>query len=150
MSSHLSPWAAVVMVLVTVGLIWINRNRDARTILRDQFGASGAPDGLPIECEVRFPLANGSTPCVAHAGEVGLYLFTPPEMVPKWRWVNNIHFLKQPVFIPWSQLDYRCASFPAGDWLRFDIRDTKATFFVRRTVALELLRLAGRPPPTSV
>jgi hypothetical protein len=99
---------------------------------------------------VRFPLATGSTPCVAHASEVGLYLFTPPEMLRKWRWVNNIPFLKRPVFIPWSQLEYRCASFPARNWLRFDIRNTKATFFVRRTVALVLLRMAGRPPPTSL
>ena len=148
MSSHLSPWAAVVMVLVAVGLIWINRNRDARSILHDRFGASGPPDGLPIECEVRFPLAGGPTPCVAHASEVGLYLVTPPEVLRTWRWVNNIPFLKRPVFIPWSQLEYRCASFPARRWLRFDIRNTKATFFVRQTVALELLRRAGRPPPT--
>jgi hypothetical protein len=50
-------------------------------------------------------------------------------------------------FRPWSQLEYRQARFPARGWLRFDIRGSKATFFMRRSVGLELLRAAGQPLP---
>ena len=145
MASHLSPLVAVLVVLVTVGLIWLNRGRDALSILQTRFRASHTPEGPLVECEVRFPLTEMPTPCVAHASEAGLYLFSTKEMVTKWRWTRNIPFIKQQVWIPWSELDYRRAGFPMENWLRFDIRNTKGTFFIKQAVALELLRAAGQP-----
>jgi hypothetical protein len=149
MSSNLSPSAAAALLLVAVGLILINRKRDAWSILKTQFRATNPPDGLPaVECEIRFPLAEVSTPCVAQVSQDGLYLISSQEQIAKRRWVINVPFLKQQVFIPWSELDYHRARFPMRNWFRFDLHNTKACFFVRHSVAAELLHAAGRPLPT--
>jgi hypothetical protein len=145
MASHLSALVIALVMLAALGLICLNRGRDTRAILQNRFRASQAPDGALTECEVRFPLGELPTPCVAHASEVGLYLVSSTEQVAKWRWNNNVPFLKQPTFIPWTELHYYRARAPLQSWLRFDIRNTKATFFVCETVALELLRAAGWP-----
>jgi hypothetical protein len=147
MASHLSPVVVALVALVALGLMWLNRGRDARAILQKRFRTSQAPDGPLTECEVRFPLAELSTPCVAHASEAGLYLVSSKEQVAKWRWNNNVPFLKEQVLIPWSELHYYRARVPMQSWLRFDIRNTKATFFFRESVALGLLSAAGRPLP---
>ena len=67
----------------------------------------------------------------------------------KWRWNNNVPFLREQVLIPWSELHYYHARVPMQSWLRFDIRNTKATFFFRESVALELLRAAGQTASVS-
>jgi hypothetical protein len=147
MASHLSTVVVALVALAALGLMWLNRARDTRAILQSRFRTSQAPDGPLTECEVRFPLAESSTPCVAHASEAGLYLFSSKEQVAKWRWNNNVPFLREQVLIPWSELHYYHARVPMQSWLRFDIRNTKATFFFRESVALELLRAAGQPLP---
>ena len=149
MSSNLSPSAAVALLLVAVGLILINRKRDTLSILESRFRAADPPEGLPaVECDIRFPLAEVSTPCVAQVSQEGLYLISTQEQIAKRRWVINVPLLKQQVFIPWSELDYHRARFPMRNWFRFDLHNTKACFFVRHSVATELLHAAGRPLPT--
>ncbi len=149
MATPLSPLIAILVVLATVGLIWLSRARNARAILQARFRTSHAPVSPLIPCDVRFPLDELSTPCVAHASPAGLYLVTPPDQIAKWHWGRNTPFLKQPVLIPWTQLHYYPAKFPMRNWLRLDIRSTQATFFIRENVAVELLRAAGQPVPAS-
>ena len=149
MATHLSPLAAALLVLVTVGLIWLNRKRDTRVILRDRFRTAQVPGDPLTECEVRFPLDDLPTPCVAHASAAGLYLVSSREQIAKRRWGNPVPLLKQQVLIPWPELHYYRARFPLQSWLRFDIRNTKATFFVRESVAMELLRAAAQPLPAT-
>jgi hypothetical protein len=149
MFSNLSPSTAVALLLVAAGLILINRNRDTLSILETRFRATNPPEGLPaVECEIRLPLAEVSTPCVAQVSQEGLYLISTQEQITKPRWVINVPFLKQQIFIPWSELEYRRARFPMRNWFRFDLHNTKACFFVRQSVATELLRAANRPVPT--
>lgn len=70
-------------------------------------------------------------------------------MVSKWRGTSYATpLLKQPILIPWCELQYRRASFPAQGKVRFDIRNTKATFFIPRDIALDLIRSGGQPPPS--
>jgi hypothetical protein len=61
-------------------------------------------------------------------------------------WSNNVAFLMRPVFIPWCSPDYDVAKFPMADWVRFDVKGTRAIFFARRDVTLSLLNAGGMPP----
>ena len=149
MATHISPWIAVLGLLIAIALIWLSRRHDARAILQNRFPASRAPDSPLTECEVRFPLDELPTPCMAHAGTSGLYLVSSPVQVARRRWGRNTPLLQQAVLVPWPDLDYYPARFPLQGWLRLDIRGTKATFFIRETAAAGLLHAAGRPISTS-
>jgi hypothetical protein len=149
MATHISPWIVVLVLLITIALIWLSKRHDARAILQNRFPAPRAPDGPLTECEVRFPLDESPTPCMAHAGTSGLYLASSPVQVARRRWGRNTPLLQQAVLVPWPDLDYYPARFPLQGWLRLDIRGTKATFFIRETIATGLLQAAGQPIPTS-
>jgi hypothetical protein len=148
MASHLPIFMIFAVLVVAAFLMVINFKRDTRAILQKQFPAPDTPDGPMTVCELRFPLAEVSTPCVAHASKAGLFMVSTKEEMAKWRWVNNVPYLKQPVFIPWSRLDPYRARFPMRNWVRFDIRGTKATFFMRQDPAVELLRIGAQPLPS--
>jgi hypothetical protein len=141
-----SPVGAV-MVIFIAGLMWWSGKLNARWILEKRFPATTDPGGPYTECEIRFPTADVPTPCMVRVTPEGWYMFTPQEMRATWRWVNNVPFLRKPVFIPWASLECSEAKFPMRDWLRFDVKQTRAIFFVRKNVGLPLLEAAQRPLP---
>ncbi|HYM03143.1 MAG TPA: hypothetical protein VET85_09370, partial [Stellaceae bacterium] len=94
-----------------------------------------------------FPIGEATTPCQVRATRAGWYMVSPAEALAKRHWISGVPLLEQPVLIPWAQLEYRRAKFPLFRWLRFDIPTAKVTFFVRTSVALNLLREADRPLP---
>jgi hypothetical protein len=143
----LSPAAAALMIIVTSALIWFSARRDGRLILQKQFAATVDPGGPYTACEIRFPMAEVSTPCMAQVTAEGLYLFSPEELRATWSLVNNVPFLSKAVFIPWTLLTYGPAKFPMGKWVRFDVTSAKTLFFMRREAALSLLQAAGKSLP---
>jgi hypothetical protein len=141
-----SPVGAV-LVIIFAAVMWWSGKLNARWILENKFPAASDPGGPYTECEIRFPTADVPAPCMVRATHEGWYMFTPKEKRAKWRWVNNVPFLNKAVFIPWTSLECSQAKFPMRNWLRFDVKSTKAIFFVRKEVALTLLAEAGRPVP---
>jgi len=142
--------AAVVFVLVWVGLARSLAPRWSRHNLQAQFGATIEPGGPFVECNVRFVPDEAHTPCIAKATPAGLYLASPEEALAKRTWsveAGGLPCLTKPVLIPWSVLTYHPAKFPLWGWLRFDIPSAKVVFFPRQKVATELLRQAGQPLP---
>ncbi len=138
---------ALISILAALGFVlmfWVCRRHDTLGILQRDFAASQTPQGELLACQVRFPLAEMPTPIIAQATRAGWYMVTPPEEIAKWRWTNNTPFLRQPVFIPWSQLRYAPARFPMHRWIRFDVTGTRQLFFVPRDAAMTLLSAAGR------
>jgi hypothetical protein len=144
---HTYSPAVAVIIIITAALIWLNAKRDGLSILQKQFAARSDPGGPYTECEVRFPTAEVSTPCLARTTAEGWYMFSPQEKIASWRLLNNVRFLRTPVFISWSQLVYGPAKFPMQNWVRFDVSSTKAIFFVRRDVAVTLLQAVGKSLP---
>jgi hypothetical protein len=143
----MSPLAALALALVTALLMWIGIKRSARRILDQQFGTDIDIDAPLVECQVRFVPDEASTPCGVRAAPAGWYMCRPPSAATKRYSISGVPFLKRPVLIPWTLLEYHYARFPLHGWLRFDVPSAKATFFVRKNVAMDLLRDAGRPPP---
>jgi hypothetical protein len=142
-----SPIAVVLMMLVVAAIMWWGGKYNGRAILQRQFKATFDPGGPYTECDVRFVTDDMPAPCVVRATREGWYMVTPESMRKRPNWSNNVALLKRPVFIPWESLDYYRAKFPMGDWIRFDVKRTRATFFVRRDVTMPLLQAGGRPPP---
>lgn len=138
---------SVAILIVIAAAFWLGARWNARWILERQFAAATDPGGPYTECEIRFPTADVPTPCMVRVTREGWYMFTPPEMRAQWRWVNNVPFLRKAVFIPWASLAYSQAKFPMRDWLRFDVKQTRAVFFIRKNVGLPLLEAAGRSLP---
>src|ERR1700744_1743579 len=140
------PFLAIVAVGGFVALLmWITAVRDTRSVLLRLFAARETPDGALIDCELRFPLYKVSTLCRAHAGETGLYMVGVPgaaDAGTRRGWFSNRGDLDRPVFIPWWRLEHRRARFPMQGWIRFDIVNTRSSFFLRDAKALELLRAA--------
>ena len=126
-------------------LVWRMAKSNGRSILQREFAAVHDPGGPYTACKVRFPIEEMSTPVIVRVTLAGWYMVSPPEEVAKWSWTNNVPYLREPVFISWSQLQYAPANFPMSRWIRFDVVGTKVLFFVRKDVALPLLREAGRP-----
>lgn len=141
------PITVALMMLAVVAIIGWAAKYNGRRILQRQFKASFDPGGPYTECDVRFVLDDLPTPCMVRASREGWYMFTSDSVRKGWRWNNNTAFLSQPVFVPWASLDYYGAKFPMSDWTRFDVKGTKATFFVRSDVTMSLLQLGGMPPP---
>jgi hypothetical protein len=149
----MAPFLAAVAVAAFAALLmWINYVRDTRRVLVKLFAARETPDGALVDCELRFPLYEVSIFCRAHAGETGLYMERAPDapdVGTKGAGTRRGRFshrgdLDRPVFIPWWRLEHRRARFPMRGWVRFDIVNTKSSFFLRDAKALELLRAAGR------
>jgi hypothetical protein len=140
-----APFLAIVaMAAFAACLMWINAVRDTHAVLVRLFTAREAPEGALIDCELRFPLYDAATACRAHAGATGLYMAGVPGVGARRGWFAHCGDLDRPVFIPWWRLEYRRARFPMRGWVRFDILNTKSSFFLRDTMALELLRANGR------
>jgi hypothetical protein len=143
--ADLDPRLAALFLLIIFGfVIWIDLKRDGRSLLQSQYLSPFMPAEPYVECDIRFPLDEMSTRCLASASKAGLYLVSPTEAISKWRWTNNTPLLRQPVMIPWSELIYGRARFPMHNWIRFGIQNTKATFFIRKAAAIKLLESAGR------
>lgn len=146
--SSLSPIGAALAVTAVIAIVAYAASRDPKRILLRDFAAVIEPEGEKTACEIRFPTEDAATPCAVQATPAGWYMVTPQPVLAKYGgWLSAVPLLPRPVFIPWSALHYRRASFPLANWLKFEIRSAQVTFFVRRSVALELLRNAGRPPP---
>ncbi|MBE1160804.1 hypothetical protein [Dyella acidiphila] len=145
---HTYPPAVVAILMLAVATImWRASKYSARGILQRQFKATFDPGGPYIECGVRFVLDDMPAPCAVRTTREGWYMVTPDAM-RKWpNWSNNVAFLKQAVFIPWASLDYYRAKSPMSNWVRFDVKGTKATFFVKWDDALSLLQSGGMPLP---
>lgn len=144
--SLFSPGGAAILIIMAAAF-WLGARWNARWILERQFPAASDPGGPYTECEIRFPAADVPAPCMVRVTREGWYMFTPSEMRARWRWVNNVPFLSKAVFIPWTSLACSEAKFPMRDWLRFDVKQTRAIFFIRKNVGLPLLEEAGRPLP---
>ena len=144
----MAPFLAMVAVAAVAALLmWINHVRDTRRVLVKLFAAHETPDGALVDCELRFPLYEVSTMCRAHAGQTGLYMAgaaDAADAATKRGWFSHRGDLDRPVFIPWWRLEHRRGRFPMQGWIRFDIVNTKSSFFLRDAKALELLRAAGR------
>lgn len=142
-----SPSIVVLCVIAVAAIIGWSARQNGRYILQRQFRASFDPGAPYTECDVRFVLDELSTPCAVRTTREGWYMATPVAARKRWRWSNNTPFLRQPVFIPWAALHYHQAKFPMRNWTRFDVKGTRATFFVKHDVALSLLQAGGMPPP---
>ena len=145
---HTSPPAMVALgALAVLALMWWGGRNSSRGIITRKFGTTFDPGGPYTECKVQFVLDDLPAPCVVRTTGEGWYMVTPESARRRWNWANNVAFLRQPVFIPWTALEYSPAKFPMSSWVRFDVTGTKATFFVPRNVALPLLQAGGMPPP---
>ena len=148
MISHTySPALVIPLMLAVVALIWWGNKNSARAILSRQFKATFDPGGPYTECDVRFNFDDLPAPCVVRTTREGWYMVTPDWMRKRPNWNNNVALLRQPIFIPWGSLDYYTAKFPMSQWVRFDVKGTKAIFFVKRDATLPLLESGGMPPP---
>jgi hypothetical protein len=141
--------AIIVLVLVWLWSVKVLIPIQSRRNLQQQFGAAIEPAGPFVECNVRFVPDEAHCPCIAKATPAGLYLVSPKEALAGRGWITGppLVYLTEPVLIPWSALEYQPAKFPLWGRIRFDVPSAKATFFVRRKPATELLRDAGRPLP---
>ncbi len=145
------------VTLLAVGvlvLVWLWTGKvlvpiQSRRNLQQQFSASIEPAGPFVECNVRFIPDEAHCPCIAKATPAGLYLVSPKEALAERGWITGpqLVYLTEPVLIPWSALEYQPAKFPLWGRIRFDVPSAKATFFVRRKAAAELLSQAGQPLP---
>jgi hypothetical protein len=142
-----SPMLVTPLILLVIALIWWSNKHSARSILSRQFKATFDPGGPYTECQIRFNYDDMPAPCVVRTTAQGWYMLTPEAMRRRINWSNNVAFLREPVFIPWESLDYYTAKFPMASWVRFDVKGTKALFFVKRDVTLPLLQAGGMPPP---
>jgi hypothetical protein len=140
---------AIALALVTGVLMWIGVKRSARRILQQQFTTDIDPGGPLVECEIRFVADEASTPCGVRLTPAGWYMCRPPSAVARRYSISGVPYLKRPVLIPWTLLEYHYGRFPLRGWLRFDVPSAKATFFIRQRVAMDLLRDAGRPLPSA-
>ena len=148
MSNSVSLLAIVALVLVWAGCVWILRPLQSRRNLQRQFRAAIEPDGPFVQCKVRFAPDEGSTPCIAKATRAGLYMVSPKETLAKRSWLSySVYYLTEPVLIPWSVLKYRRSIYPLWGGIKFDVPSAKATFYIRRKLAIELLRQGGQPIP---
>jgi hypothetical protein len=146
MHTYSAP-VVIVLIIGVVALMWWSAGRNGRRIVERQFKATQDPGGPYTECDVRFVLDDLPTPCTVRTTREGWYMVTPAWMRKQPNWNNNLAILRQPVFIPWAALDYYPAKFPLRDWTRFDVKGTRAIFFVRNDVALSLLQAGSMPPP---
>ena len=145
--SHLSGLWAVVFAIGVVALMWYANKRNDRLILLRQFSTGTEPGESAVECDVRFPTEDTSTPCVAWVTPEGWYMYSTAEIRSRWSGRSKgVPYLTQPVFIPWTLLQYQPAKFPMRSWLRFQVLSAKVNFFVKREVAEALLQQAGKPP----
>ena len=126
-------------------IIYFGRKRDARLIALGKYATTRAPSGPARVCEVRFPGYDYPTPCVAHSSDAGLYLYSSEEQMRKvYGTTGRPPLIKTPVCIPWSDMTYRSASLPLVGMMRFDLTADKATFFIKRDIAEQLLRDADK------
>lgn len=145
---QVSPYLLLPVVIAFFGFQLLAARWNAYFVLREKCLARAAPGGTLLECEVRFPEFAIGTPCVAQGSDAGLYLASTDEQVKRWNWTSQARYdIKKPVLVPWADLEYRYASFPAQGDMRFDLKGTKATFFIRKDVAIQLLQMANRPLP---
>jgi hypothetical protein len=133
---------ALIAPIIFIFVIWVNVQRNARRIVQTQYSSHVMAPTPSIECHVRFLIDEMSTPCLASVDSAGLYLVSPDKAISKSSWLNDIPLLRNPVMIPWSDLDIRRAKFPMHNWIKFEIRGTKAVFFIRKVPAVKLLASA--------
>ncbi|HVW74534.1 MAG TPA: hypothetical protein VHC39_12915 [Rhizomicrobium sp.] len=141
MTAPLSFAATILLVAMVVGWVFFGQ-RTSRDRLMREFASGGEPSDSPIQCDVRFPRDKLPSPHCLAAGARGLYMASAVPM-SHWRWASRRHHLRKPVLIPWWRLKFGPAKFPATNWYRFDVTDTRICFFVRKEAAETLL--ARRP-----
>ena len=135
----------IILFLFAGVIVYFARKRDARLIFRSKYAADQAPSGPARVCEIGFPASEVSTPCIAHSSAAGLYIYSSEDQMRKVYGVDlEPSFLKTPVCIPWSDMRYRRAPPPLVDMMRIDLTADKATFFIKRDIAEQLLRDAGK------
>lgn len=145
MASPMSLAATLAVAAAVAGLMWFSIKRNGRIILERDFIAPIEPPDDGTRCDVRFPMDEASTDCVLSATAAGLYMATPAEAIAKRSWTSTRCYLRQPVLIPWSRLQYGPAKFPAMGMVRFDVTGTRIVFFVRKSVVEMVLgQKAGR------
>ena len=150
---NIYPIAKTALAAAVLAAVWFlamrtSTRRDTRRILQEKFATAIEPDGTLTACKIRFPIEEAATPCLVRATRAGWYMVSPAEALAKRPWSSGVPLLEEPVLIPWTQLEYRRTRFPFLRSLRFDIPSAGVTFFVRKSVALALLREADRPLPT--
>ena len=133
--------AAIALVLVMAAAIGFNWTRNEKRILQQRFAATIEPDGPSLPCEIRFATEEATTPCIVKPSNAGWYMSSPLEGAPDRSWNVVRPYLRRPVLIPWSVLEYGPAKFPLLNWVRFEIPSTKVIFFVRENVARHILGL---------
>jgi hypothetical protein len=143
-----SPSIVLLLIVATFALIRWSSARSGRAVLQRKFKAGFDPGGPYTVCEVRFVLDDVAATCAVRTTGEGWYMETPAPARARRNWSHYVPVLDHGVFIPWPSLDYQRARFPLRSWTRFDVKGTRASFFVRSEVALTLLRAAGMPPPT--
>lgn len=141
MTAPLSFAATILLVAMVVGWVFFGR-RTSRDKLMREFGSRAEPSESPIPCDVRFPRDKLPSQHNLAAAANGLYMASAVP-VSHWRWVSRRQHLRRPILIPWWRLKFGPAKFPATNWYRFDVTDTRICFFVRKEAA-EML-LAQRP-----
>ena len=146
----MSIMALVAFIVLLLVWLWCGKiliPLQSRQNLQEQFGAAIELAGPFVECNIRFVPDEAHCPCIAKATPAGLYLVSPKEALAERGWITGpqLVYLTEPVLIPWSALEYQPAKFPLWGRIRFDVPSAKATFFVRRKAATELLSQAGQP-----
>ena len=135
----------VVLVALWLRFIKVTAPRYARRVLLDRFATDAAPDGPLTKCSVLLAGEEASTPALACATNAGWYMVSPDDAIARKSWTWNYPLLEHPVLIPWDVLKIGPAKFPfTWSWMRFDLPSAKATFFVQKQVAAQMLREAGR------
>ena len=143
-------WIVPSVFLILAFLLFVQRF-NPRLRLEKTFYCSEAFRGNCYECRViGLSFSDGHAICSIGANTSGMYMSRPSNLsrnswALSWKYGPNIpDLLRNPVFIPWENLQYRRTRVVFKEYMRFDLALLKISFILPLPVAKNLLADAGR------